>query len=75
MQTSLERYQRFLDWLIANPRLVDVRKIRDYAIQAKTIEDALSFSNAVIAKSAGKRERRQTNVKRHNSKQYDRLNA
>jgi len=75
MDSSLERFQIFLEWLIANPSLVDVRKIRDYATRASTVDDALSFSNAVISKSTKKREHRQSNIVRHNQKQYDRLNV
>jgi hypothetical protein len=75
MDTPLEQYKAFLDWLIANPSLIDVRKIRDYTQQSVSLEDALSFSVAIIKKSAGKRERRNTTIKAYNDKRYTRFNA
>lgn len=76
MDTNLRLYQEFLEWLITNPSLIDARKIADYArSQASTIDDALLFSQAVIAKSTKKRSTRQSNIVRHNTKQRERFNA
>lgn len=75
MDTDLQRYQDFLEWLIANPSLIDVRKIRDYAITSNTLEDALSFTKAVILKSTKKRAIRKTNIVRHNHNYRERFNA
>jgi len=75
MHNSFAQYQQFLDWLITNPSLVDVRKIRDYAVQSEGLDDALSFAIALIKKSHGKRERRNTNISNYNQKQHTRINA
>lgn len=75
MDSSFEQYKTFLDWLVANPSLIDVRKIRDYTHQGESLEDALSFTMAIIKKSHGKRERRNSNIKTYNQKRYTRFNA